>query len=658
MEHMTIVRVREGLHARPATQFVKLAKQFESNIELVSGEKAVSAKSAVKLMLLAVKENQPITVRTNGSDAAAAMEALIDFLENPDAGLDAEAQATSATHGDAAAPPSSVGEAPQPEVSSDGVLKGIPASDGLALGRVFAYFPPNLDSPARAIAEADIEQEITRLREAIAAVQARMQASLKSGTLSPSDHGIISALSDLAGDEVMTAEMVQTIRFGNDAVTAVRAVTEGTSQAFANMVDVYFNARADDVLAIGRQITLALLGKEDANLSTIPDGTVLVAEDIGAFDLAQAPLKRIAGIICGRGGATSHIAIIARTHGIPAVVGLGDAVHRLRDIVEIGLDGGRGNVWPDPKQEVRADLAARLQVAERERQDLTAFRDLIPTRQDGTVIEVAANLGSLEEIDAARASGAMGVGLFRTELLFMRQRTLPTEDAQFEMYRTLAEAFYPQPVIVRTLDVGGDKPVGGIHFPQEENPFLGWRGIRMCLDRPDIFKPQLKALLRAAIVGNVKVMLPMVSLPSEVRRTRQLIEECRAEIDAEGKPHGAFQLGVMIETPAAVFIADQLAQEVDFFSIGTNDLTQYVMAADRLNASVSNLNDAGNDAVMAAIEMTARAGVKAGIMVGMCGEAAGNPALIPRFMAMGLTELSMSPTLIPRAKKCVAECGV
>jgi phosphoenolpyruvate-protein kinase (PTS system EI component) len=178
----------------------------------------------------------------------------------------------------------------------------------------------------------------------------------------------------------------------------------------------------------------------------------------------------------------------------------------------------------------------------------------------------------------------------------------------------------------------------------------------MCLDRPDIFKPQLKALLRAAVVGNVKVMLPMVSMPDEVRRTRLLIEECRAEIDAEGKPHGSFQLGVMIETPAAVFVADQLASQVDFFSIGTNDLTQYVMAADRLNASVAALNDAGNDAVMAAIEMTARAGVAAGIMVGMCGEAAGNPELIPRFIAMGLTELSMSPSLIPRAKKAVMEC--
>lgn len=651
MEHMTIVRVREGLHARPATQFVKLAKQFDSNIELVSGDKAISAKSAVKLMLLAVKENQTVTLRATGSDEAAAMEALISFLENPDAGLD-----TGTGHADAN---KSVDARPEPvaapEIASIDGLKGIAASDGLALGPVFAYFPPSLDYPARSLGAADIEPEIQRLKTAIATVQARMQASLDSGTLSTADQGIISALSDLVGDEVMISEMVETIRLGNDAVTAARVVTDGTAAAFANMVDVYFNARADDVLAIGRQIMLALLGKRDMDLSALPQGAILVADDIGAFDLAQAPLKRIAGIICGRGGATSHIAIIARTHGIPAVVGIGSAVQQLAEATELALDGEQGRVFANPAADLRADIAARLMRAKAEREDLSRFRETIPRNRDGVVIEVAANLGSLEEIEAARDSGAMGVGLFRTELLFMRQKTLPTEDAQFEMYRTLAESFHPNPVIVRTLDVGGDKPVGGIHFPHEENPFLGWRGIRMCLDRPDIFKPQLKALLRAAVVGNVKVMLPMVSLIDEVHLTRTLIDECRRELDAEGKPYGTFQLGVMIETPAAVFIADALAREVDFFSIGTNDLTQYVMAADRLNASVANLNDVGNDAVMTAIEMTARAGAKAGIMVGMCGEAAGNPKLIPQFLAMGLTELSMSPSLIPRAKKCIIE---
>jgi phosphoenolpyruvate-protein kinase (PTS system EI component) len=224
----------------------------------------------------------------------------------------------------------------------------------------------------------------------------------------------------------------------------------------------------------------------------------------------------------------------------------------------------------------------------------------------------------------------------------MRHMHLPSEDMQAETYSALARAFAPHPVIVRTLDIGGDKPIAGIEFPDEENPFLGWRGIRMCLDRPDIFKRQLRALLRAAVHGNVKVMLPMVSAIEEVRRAKALIGECAAELEAEGVPHAMFPLGVMIETPAAVLVAPALAGEVAFFSIGTNDLTQYVMAADRLNPTVARLNDVANPAVMSAIEMTARAGVEAGIMVGMCGEAAGRPDLIPAFIRMGLTELSMS----------------
>jgi phosphocarrier protein FPr len=283
------------------------------------------------------------------------------------------------------------------------------------------------------------------------------------------------------------------------------------------------------------------------------------------------------------------------------------------------------------------------------------FKDLTPIREDGARIEVAANIGSLEEIEAAREAGAMGIGLFRTELLFMKHGGLPTEEMQYEVYAEAARAFSPDSVIIRTLDIGGDKPVSGIAFPVEQNPFLGWRGVRMCLDRPDIFKPQLKALLRAAVHGNMKVMLPMVSTLDEVRRTRLLIDECAQELSDAGLLFKRFGLGVMIETPAAVMIAPALAKEVDFFSIGTNDLTQYVMAADRMNPQVASLNDVNNPAVLAAIEMTAKAGTQAGIMVGMCGEAAARPDLIPAFLKMGLTELSMSAVSIPRAKKCVVD---
>ncbi|RVA94397.1 phosphoenolpyruvate--protein phosphotransferase, partial [Mesorhizobium sp. M7A.F.Ca.CA.004.02.1.1] len=482
---------------------------------------------------------------------------------------------------------------------------------------------------------------------------ARMDLALAQDSLSAGDRGIVAALRDIAADDSLTGEAEGLIKGGNDAVSAVITAASTIAAEFSAVDDHYLNARTDDVHAVGRQICLVLLGQDDISLENIPEGAILIADDIGAWDLARAPLKRIGGVVCGHGGATSHIAIIARSHGIPAVLGLGGQINALRTAREVALDGNAGHVIIDPDAATRADFAGRVEAAAKERAGLTIFKTVTPKLADGRIIEIAANIGSLEEIEAAQEAGAMGIGLFRTELLFMRHMHLPSEDMQAETYAALAKAFAPYPVIVRTLDIGGDKPIAGIEFPDEENPFLGWRGIRMCLDRPDIFKRQLRALLRAAVHGNIKVMLPMVSDLSEVRQTRVLVDECTAELKAEGVPHASFDLGVMIETPAAVLIAPALAKEVAFFSIGTNDLTQYIMAADRLNPTVAKLNDVTNPAVMSAIEMTAKAGVAAGIMVGMCGEAAGRPDLIATFVKMGLTELSMSPASIQRAKKAI-----
>jgi len=352
---------------------------------------------------------------------------------------------------------------------------------------------------------------------------------------------------------------------------------------------------------------------------------------------------------------TSHLAIMARTHGIPAVLGWRMGVEALRGACYVALDGTTGEVWVNPDPTTTANFEARV-TRERQASDaLGHLRDVHPETRDGRRIEVAANLGSLKEIGAALKAGAMGVGLFRTELLFMERKALPTEDEQTATYAELARAFAPHPVIVRTLDIGGDKPVAGITFPHEDNPFLGWRGVRMCLDRPDVFKPQLRALLRAAAHGNVKVMVPMVTNVDEVLRVKALIAECRAELDAEGKTVRDFDLGVMMETPAAALLAAEIARHVSFFSIGTNDLTQYVMAADRLNPRVADLNRADHPAVLRAIELICRAAQAEGIWVGICGEAAARSDLIPVFLRLGVGELSMSPASILRAKRVVMD---
>ncbi len=650
MERSTIVRVHDGLHARPATRFVKLAKSFESDIELVKDDRSVSAKSSVKLMLLGVKENEEITVRATGADAIEAVEALIGYLENPLAGTEEEGIAQSRKTDAGKTSSKSASNLPV-----DGKFRGVAASEGVAIGPVYGFFPAEIKQENRSLAANEIADEVLRLKQAIATVQKRMDASLAETSLADSDRGIVAALKDIANDDELTGGAIAIVEGGVDAVSAVIGAASKIASDFATMDDPYLNARGDDVNAVGRQICLALLGQEDANLDAVAAGSILVADDIGAWDLARAPLKRIAGVICGHGGATSHVAIIARAHGIPAVLGLGRSILDLKGANTVALDGDNGEVFANPDAAVASHFQAEIAKADAEKRALTAYKDVTPKRADGAVIEIAANIGSLEEIDAAKDVGAMGIGLFRTELLFMRHLHLPSEDLQAETYSSLAKAFAPYPVIVRTLDIGGDKPIAGVEFPDEENPFLGWRGIRMCLDRPDVFKPQLRALLRAAVYGNVKVMLPMISGVGEIQATRALIDECAKELTAEGKAFAHFDLGVMIETPAAVLVAPVLAREVAFFSIGTNDLTQYIMAADRLNPVVAKLNDVTHPAVMAAIELTAKAGVEAGIMVGMCGEAAGRPDLIPRFIAMGLTELSMSPSSIQRAKKCVLD---
>lgn len=644
MERSTIVRVHDGLHARPATRFVNLAKGFECDVELIKADKSINAKSSVKLMLLGVKENEEVTVRATGADAAEAVEALIGFLENPLSG-------TSETKS-AEKPAKTV---PVATIADKSELRGVAASEGLAMGPAFGFFPPVIDQKNQTILPDAIPAELVRLEQAFATVQARMNASLEAAGLASSDRGIIAALKDIASDDDLVDSARKLVEGGMDAVSAIIGATSRIASDFASLDDPYLNARADDMNAVGRQICLALLGQNDVDLDGIPQGSILIADDIGAWDLARAPLKRIVGIVCGRGGATSHVAIIARAHGIPAVLGLGLDVQQLKTINTIAIDGHTGHIFKDPDHEITSRFQNKIAEAAAESQALSAFKDFVPRRADGTIIEIAANIGSLEEIEAAQEAGAMGVGLFRTELLFMRHIHLPSEDFQTETYMALATAFAPYPVIVRTLDIGGDKAISGIEFPDEDNPFLGWRGIRMCLDRPDVFKPQLRALLRASAKGNIKVMLPMVASVEEVLATRVLIDECVSELKAEGREYALFDLGVMIETPAAVLIAPMLAREVAFFSIGTNDLTQYVMAADRLNPTVAKLNDVTHPAVMTAIEMTATAGVQAGIMVGMCGEAAGRADLIPAFIRMGLTELSMSPASIQRAKKCVQD---
>lgn len=642
IERSVVVRVHDGLHARPATQFVKLAKSFSCEVEIRCNGRGASAKSAVKLMLLGVKENDEASLRAEGEDAADAVSALATFLQTPDAGdIDLSA-----------APPA----APQaPPAPAGAGVRGVPASEGTAIGPAFAFFPAALDIQPRSVPAEEREAERLRYAEALAGTVRSFRDAKARPDLKRDDAAIIEALVEVAEDAEFIASVEADISKGRDAPSAVTEAGRTIAASFEALADPYLRARAEDIRSVTRAIVLALLGRRDMTLADMPKGAVIVADEIAALDLAKATLADIGGIVCRKGAATSHVAIMARAHGIPAVLGFSADEAHLKAAGTIGLDGTSGEVVVDPDAGTTARFRDAIAREAQEREKLDAYRTVEPRTRDGRRIEIAANLGSLAEIEAAQLAGAMGVGLFRTEFLFMERRTLPGEEEQAETYTRLAEAFAPHPVVIRTLDIGGDKPVAGIDFEREDNPFLGWRGVRMCLERPDVFKPQLRALLRASVAGNVKILLPMIADVAEVRAVKALLAECRRELDAEGIPHGNQELGVMIETPAAVFVAAEIAQEVDFFSVGTNDLTQYVMAADRLNPRVAKLNRTEHPAVLQAIRTAATAARNAGIWIGVCGEAAARPDLIPFFVENGVTELSMSPASIGRAKKCVTE---
>ena len=651
IESSVVVRVLEGLHTRPAVHFAKLAKAFEASIELVSRGVPANAKSSVKLMLLGVKEGDEIVLRADGSDESDAVRQLMSFLQEPHLGL--EQVASPEQHAAASAAPA-VDAPDADQAHAPNRINGISGSRGTAMAPAHVYLPQPLVATRQVIDVADIPSELNRFRNVLADFVRPPSAADEDAT-STHDRAILQALVDMAQDEEYVGAIIRGIEGQGDAAAVTLRVGEVLAATFEAMNDAYMRGRGEDIRGVTRQLVSTLLGQPLPDLSRIRVPCVLVATDLSAWEFSQVPIKFVRGLVCTGGSTTSHVAIMARTYGIPAVLGVPLSAADLQAVKLLVVDGNRGGVILDPDAVQCAQAEADMAIEAAARNSLNRYRDVQPCTRDGRMIEVVANLGALSEIEMAREAGAMGVGLFRTELLFMQQRTLPTENEQAEVYRELAQAFHPLPVIIRTLDIGGDKPVAGIDFPREENPFLGWRGVRMCLDRPDVFKPQLRALLRAATVGNVKVMIPMISDLDEVRRVRALIAECEGELVAEGSACGGFELGIMIETPAAVLQADALAAEVSFFSIGTNDLTQYVMATDRANAQIASLYRTEHPAVMRAIEMTCEAAQRAGIWVGICGEAAADVALMPRFIEMGVTELSMSPASILAAKKRITE---
>jgi phosphoenolpyruvate-protein phosphotransferase (PTS system enzyme I) len=503
----------------------------------------------------------------------------------------------------------------------------------------------------------EVEAELQRFKEAVEAVAGNLSETGDRLRASGGEEeaGIFDFHVEMAEDPELASAVEERIGNLESPEAAVLAAGEEYAAEYAAMDDEYMAARADDVRDVTGQISAQLMGRGTSAFEALKTPSVVLSHSLAPSDTARIQKGMALGFVTAEGSRTSHVSIMARSMGIPAVVGVGPELEDILAAKTVAVDGGEGYAIADPDADTVAEFERMSGALAEERAALDEYRHIEASTSEGRRIEIAANLGSASEAEDALQWGAEGVGLFRTEFLFMERDDLPSEDEQYVAYSAVARAFGEKPVIIRTLDVGGDKDLPGVDQAAEENPFLGWRGIRMSLDTPELFKPQLRAILRAAANGNLKVMFPMVADVGELEAAKETLQECRRELESEGVEIGEVETGVMIETPAAAVCAAELAEEAAFFSIGTNDLVQYTLAADRGNERLRRLQNADHPAVLALIRQTCEAANAAGIQVGVCGEAAGEPEMIPKLVEFGVTELSMAAPQIPMAKKVVSE---
>lgn len=533
--------------------------------------------------------------------------------------------------------------------------KGV--SEGLAMAQIH-LFTPKLPEISRQPA-ADAEAEVAKLEATLAAAEEELRGLYETAKekMGEQEAEIFDAHLTILGDEYSVREpIIQRIREQKqNAAAAITDQFDELAQMFRSLGDELMAERAADAEDLKQQLLRICLGCGRQDLSVLPGDVIVLAEELTPSDTVRMDTAHVKGIATRLGGATAHSAIIARTLGIPAAAGIdGWQTEALNGHMAI-LDGADGTLTVDPTDEETACYQSRKAQADCEAQALEAFRTCPSQTKDGAALEICANIGTPQEAQQAMKYGADGVGLFRSEFLFMDRDALPTEDEQFEAYRTAAQTMAGKPLIIRTLDVGGDKKLPTLELPHEDNPFLGFRAIRMTLSHPEIFRPHLRAILRAAAYGDVRVMFPMIGSMDQLREAKALLREQEQTLQAEGVPTGPVKVGMMVEIPAAAVLAEEFAKEVDFFSIGTNDLTQYTLAVERGNAAVAHLYAPEHPAVLRLIAMTAQAAAERHIPCGMCGEAAGDPKLAPAFVGMGVNELSMSPRRVPAVRKLLSE---
>ena len=531
-------------------------------------------------------------------------------------------------------------------------MKGIGTSPGIALGNVLVYKEPKIVIEKKQVSNTD--EEIKRLDRAveiaIKQIEQIYEKTLKN--VGEKEAEIFNAHRMMIEDPEFIGDVKETIKSQKvNSEWAVKTTADRYIEMFENIEDEYIRERALDLKDVSNRLLKILLDIETMDLSTLEDECIIIAEDLTPSDTAQMNKEMVLGFITELGGKTSHTSIMARTLEIPAVSGVKDITNKTKNGDFAIIDGKEGLIILNPSKEEIDNYKEKKERYEQFKLKLNEIKGKESISKDGIKVEIAANIGTPKDVDKVIENDAEGIGLYRTEFLYMDSDKLPTEEEQFEAYKIVAERMEGKPVVIRTLDVGGDKDIPYLDLPEEMNPFLGYRAIRLCLDRKDIFKTQLRALLRASAFGNVKIMFPMISSIEEIREAKKILEEAKEELRKENISFNEdIEVGIMVEIPAAAIHSDIFAKEVDFFSIGTNDLIQYTLAVDRGNQDISYLYNQYHPAVLKLINMTIKNGHKEGIWVGMCGEAAGDEKLIPILLGMGLDEFSMSSSSILKAR--------